>query len=324
MPGDSPLERWYSGQIDARIPQRTVFDRTLPDGTRTIGWTSGQESHVVWTIRQNGTATWWQEGWNDGRTDLSTVHNFSQTDLNLFKVWGTYSAGSFPYFPFTESDKEIADRTIREMQVADVLSLYYNLWVFTPPPCGGCGQLVPVNGVTPRAIYEPARSDLANPKVELFQYGILQNIWRIRTDLRKIRNPANGEIIDGLISPERFPSVPCRISCSRFDVIADVVISVLTLGLGAPAWASAVLNLVQAADTIRQMRDARSQAAAYREFANSVLLGYSVATGPRENTPETVLVDRATGVVGSGGTTVSPSSGGSSILPLILLALLAL
>jgi len=53
-------------------------------------------------------------------------------------------------------------------------------------------------------------------------------------------------------------------------------------------------------------------------------VGTPTPAGPRENTPETVLVDRATGVAGSGGTTVSPASGGSSILPLILLALLAL
>jgi hypothetical protein len=338
--GESLARYQASGGSTPYIIPKVWWDTTDPDGTRRIGYTTQNQifpngghyegrTITSWTIRPDGTASWRKEGWNDGRTDLSTLTQFSRDDVSLFRMWAslasttplatvndTYREFIWDHFPFTQSDRELAERTIREMQVADVFYLYYNLWTFTPPPCGGCGELILVEGITPR-ILEDVYHEMTEPYTYNYQSGILLAIWRIRTELRRIRNPANGEIIDGLVNPEKFPGAQCRVACSRYDVVVQVVMSVFTLG--APLWATAILQVVQAADAIRQMNDARRQAAAYREFAQSVVLGYNSALA----LPETVLTDRATGI-GSPGQPQSSSSGGAFGAAALLLLLLLL
>jgi hypothetical protein len=213
------------------------------------------------------------------------------------------------HFPFTQSDRELAERTIKEMQVADVFSLYYTLWqlLYPPDPCARQGDVF-IDGFTPRG---------GQPVTYL--YKLLGAIYDLRTDLRRIRNPENGEIIDGLINPHNRPYVPNTQNCDNFGIIFSGVITVLTLGLAAPMWVSAVMNVVEAAEAIRLMRDARQQAAAYREFAQNVVLGYNAALA----LPETVLTDRATGI-GSPGQPTSASSGGALGGAALLLLLLLL
>lgn len=299
---EDALRRWQEGTLSG-VPTpvpRVRFDRRLADGTREIGWRQdGYDARmgrrftgerVVWTLYPDGSATWWDEGWSDGNEDLSVVHRFDPQALLTFRTFATLSADAWDGFPFEAADFARMEGTVRSWQDAEVLSLYYSLWTFDPPPCGACSAVKPVPGFTPPGLYSPARRSFASPLVDDWQWGILNGIWRLRTDLRSIRDPATGAVIDGIVDPAAFPHTPCNVSCSPWDAYIQIGLTILTIG--SPVWASAMQGIVSTANQITQMRDAAARMAAYRNFADAVRTGV--------------------GALASGGVSLlNPQSGGS-------------
>lgn len=320
MPLDDILQRWQSGQVVMPTASpRTWYDRTSSQGIRTIGWVQdGYDAvqgrfltadKVVWTFYPDGTATWWDEGWTDGRTDLSTLHRFTAEELQRFRVFGTFTADAWDHFPFTQADRDQADTIVRGWEPAVVFSLYYGLWTFDPPPCGGCSTIKPVEGFTPRGLYDPPRRGYGKTLVETFNWGVLQGIWRLRTDLRQIRDPQTGGFIDGIVDPTAFPQIPCNVSCSPWDVYVQVGMSILTIGT--PVWASTVTGLVQAANFAVKMQDALAQARAFREFADLVNLGIRTVAEVGPSIPSTGVGPMGSDDLGFPALPETPAEAGS-------------
>jgi hypothetical protein len=312
---EDALQRWQTEGAPG-VPERVPFRRMTSDGVLEAGWVQEASSRygiparqqVVWRLFPDGTATWWEEGWNDGRTDLSVTRRFDAQALMTFRTYAVFSDHAWQGFPFEPEDRERGLSMILGWDVATVLSLYYSLWTFDAPSCGGCSKIKPVEGFTPRALYDPPRTGLASNTWEgLWQWGILQAIWRNRLDLRNLKDPATGNTVDGLVDPARFPQIPCNVSCSSLDPWINLGLSILTLGVGGIG--SATISIVSMANQITRMRDIQAQAQAYRDFANSIGVGVSAINA------------------GGGGQATVPSvitTPGTKAFPLALLALLLL
>jgi len=315
---EAALCRQSTGQTPVYFsmkPTQEVFTRTNARGEVEIGFRRGPVSYpltgkvvpgferVVWTLRSDGSATqtlWEITQW--GRAP--EVLNYSPQEFELLRVFGSLGyASPIPkgeewntenwskdIVPITEADRQRAVDTIRSLSAVDILGLYYSLWEIEPPKVGKCGRVKRLDITTP-----PQASD--DRGYALFQYPIMGAIYRLRPELREVYDPATGNKIPGLLPPDRLPEIPCLVSKSKWDIVADLALTVIGLGFPGPQWASAMMSIVQAADQFRSMKDDFAAQKKLLELNNFVTRGAEaiMTAPPKPPGPMEVLESRAEG-----------------------------
>jgi hypothetical protein len=202
--------------------------------------------------------------------------------------------------PITDADKQRAVEVIRNLSAAEILSIYYSLYEIIPPKVGECGKIKRLDITTP-----PQASD--DRGYALFQWPIMAAIYRLRPELREIYDPTTGQKIPGLLPPDQLPNIPCLVSKSKFDVWADVLLSVISLGFPGPAWAGAMMSIVQTVDQIRSMKDTAAYQQKMAELSDKITKGaVAIMQAPPKTPVEQALIDRAAGTA----TAAVPPSGG--------------
>lgn len=315
---EAALCRQSTGQPPVGLPIRPpqeVFTRTNARGEVEIGFRRGPVTYpltgkvdpaierVVWTLRTDGSAaqTLWEiTQW--GRAP--EVLNYSPQEFELLRVFGSlgyakpipksgeWNADDWPkdIVPTTEADRQRAVDAIRSLSAVDILGLYYSLWEIEPPKVGECGKVKRLDITTP-----PQASD--DRGYALFQYPIMAAIYRLRPELREVYDPATGNKIPGLLPPDRLPDIPCLVSKSKWDIVADLALTVIGLGFPGPQWASAVMSIVQAADQIRSMKDDFAAQKKLLELNNFITQGATaiVVNPPKPPSPIGELESRSEG-----------------------------
>jgi hypothetical protein len=202
--------------------------------------------------------------------------------------------------PFTDADRQRAVDIIRNLSAAEVLAIYYSLYEIIPPKVGQCGSIKRLDITTP-----PQASD--DRGYGMFQGPIMGAIYRLRPELREIYDPTTGQKIPGLLPPDQLPEIPCLVSKSKFDVWADVLLSVISLGFPGPAWAGAINTIVQTVDQIRSMKDTVAYQQKMAELSAKITGGaVAIMQAPPKTPAEQALIDRAAGTA----TAAVPPSGG--------------
>lgn len=272
---------------------------------------------LIWTIRPDGSATYTRkliptlvqvftggsesgfcqsyDKWTEAKPIpgfASGTYEFSPEGLKLFrKVASLFPRGfmdrsrynEFPLwpawvFPFEKDDSKEVKAWIASMHPADVLALYYTLIEYNGEDqniYGGssfCKTRKWVSAVTPE---EFKNNGFWSP----YQEMLIQAIWDIRTDLRKVKDPKTGEIVDGIMDFKLFQQ-PCR-QGSR-GMIAEIVggIAVGLMTFGASAAFKASLTAINAAKTAVNVADQQQKMLAMRDFASKVVIGYQAAADP--------------------------------------------
>lgn len=292
----------------------SYFDRVYPDGTRKIGTKVGPSEQVVWTINPDGSAIYTRStvplaviGPMDStcigtnplmETPVRNVppgfvgytYKFSPEGLAAFRaVASLYPNGfvdrskynEFPawpqwLFPFQKGDSEGIRSWILNMSPAEALAFYYTLVEYD-----GDEQNV-YNGswyyrnrkFVPEVTPEEFKR---NGFWSLHQEMIIRAIWDLRTDLRKVRDPRTGEIIDGIIDYKLF-QMPKRQGgrAQIAEAIAGVALGLMTLG--ASAGLRATLTMVDIAKGVMSIKSQADKIRAMQEFSNKVVGGYQVAS----------------------------------------------
>jgi len=299
--------------VEVNRPLR-YFDRVYPDGTRRIGTGVENTEQVVWTINPNGSATYSRStvplavigpfgstcvGGNAlMETPVRNVppgfvgytYKFSPEGLNAFRaVASLYPNGfvdrskynEFPawpqwLFPFQKGDSDGIRSWILNMSPAEALAVYYTLLEYD-----GTEQNV-YNGswyyrnrkfvpeVTPQEFKE-------NGFWSLHQEMLIRAIWDLRTDLRKVRDPNTGEIIDGIIDYKLFEMPRRKGGRGQIaELVAGAFVAVITFG--ASAGFKATLSMIDAAKSIMSMTDQARKMKAMQEFSTKVVRGYQAAS----------------------------------------------
>lgn len=293
------------------------FDRVYPDGTRKIGTRVGASEQVVWTINPDGSATYARSTvplaviGPFGSTCVGTntlmetpvrnvppgfvgyTYRFSPEGMKVFRaVASLYPNGfvdrskynEFPawpqwIFPFEKGDSDAIRSWILNMSPAEVLALYYTLVEYN-----GDEQNV-YNGswyyrnrkFVPEVTPEEFKR---NGFWSLHQEMLIRAIWDLRTDLRKVRDPNTGQVIDGIIDYKLF-QMPKRQGgrAQAAQAIAGVALGLMTLG--ASTGLQATLSMVDTAKGIMDMKSQADKMRAMQEFSAKVVGGYQAASDAR-------------------------------------------
>jgi hypothetical protein len=179
-------------------------------------------------------------------------------------------------FPFQKEDSDGIRSWILNMSPAEALALYYTLVeyngeeqsVYKGSSYYRNRKFVPA--VTPQEFKD-------NGFWSLHQEMLIRAIWDLRTDLRKVRDPNTGEVIDGIIDYRLF-EMPVR-QGGRGQIagaIAGTFMAIFTLG--AAAGLQATLTMVDAAKGIMSMTDQAKKMKAMQEFSAKVVRGYQTAS----------------------------------------------
>jgi hypothetical protein len=305
------------------VPPQQVFTRINSKGETEIGFTRGPITYpltgkidpaierVNWVLRPDGSAR--QTVYVPTLWGLPPeVKEYTPNEFELLRVFGSlggvspipvsggYNAEwSSGITPITEADKQRAVDIIRNLSPAEILSIYYSLYEIIPPKVGECGKIKRLDITTP-----PQASD--DRGYALFQGPIMAAIYRLRPELREIYDPTTGQKIPGLLPPDQLPNIPCLVSKSKFDVWADVLLSVISLGFPGPAWAGAMMSIVQTVDQIRSMKDTAAYQQKMAELSDKITKGaVAIMQAPPKTPVEQALIDRAAGTA----TAAVPPSG---------------
>ena len=325
----------------------------------------GAPEQVIWTIRPDGTATLSRQ-FIPYRPELLTVkpradlysgpakpgmvlamegnrggpfytYNFSADGLKVFRMAASlYPDGviergisvnglQWPAwdFPFTATDAASMKQWVLSLSPAEAFGMYYTLLAYDGQKTSTCQWQKFVPGVS-----APEFQD--NYFWAVFQAMIIQAIYDVRTDLRKVRDPDTGNVIDGLIKYDQF-RMPCKPGIGEiiFEVVASVALGVVSAGAGA-ALASAI-KTIEISKSIFEMKASADKTRATQAFTNSVIKGYSSGTDianilqppPELSEIERQLLEKASGESKSptevpGGAVAA--SGGGGGLPWLLIA----
>lgn len=306
------------------VPPQQVFTRINSKGETEIGFTRGVVTYpltgktdpaverVVWVLRRDGSAR--QTLYAPTQWGLAPeVKEYSPTEFELLRVFGSLG-GVRPIpksgewnadwtadrVPITEADKQRAVEIIKSLSAAEILSIYYSLYEIIPPKVGECGKIKRLEITTP-----PQASD--DRGYALFQWPIMAAIYKLRPELHEIYDPTTGQKIPGLLPPDQLPNIPCLVSKSKWDVWADVLLSVISLGFPGPTWVSAMMSIVQTVDQIRSMKDAAAYQQKMAELSDKITKGaVAIMQAPPKTPVEQALIDRAAGTA----TAAIPPSGG--------------
>lgn len=306
------------------VPPQQVFTRINSKGETEIGFTRGAVTYpltgktdpaverVVWVLRRDGSAR--QTLYGPTQWGLAPeVKEYNPTEFELLRVFGSLggvrpipSSGVWnadwtaDRVPITEADKQRAVEIIKSLSAAEILSIYYSLYEIIPPKVGECGKIKRLEITTP-----PQASD--DRGYALFQWPIMAAIYKLRPELHEIYDPTTGQKIPGLLPPDQLPNIPCLVSKSKWDVWADVLLSVISLGFPGPTWVSAMMSIVQTVDQIRSMKDAAAYQQKMAELSDKITKGAVAIMQALPKTPvEQALIDRAAGTA----TAAIPPSGG--------------
>jgi len=306
------------------VPPQQVFTRINSKGETEIGFTRGVITYpltgktdpaverVNWVLRPDGSAR--QTLYGPTQWGLPPeVREYTPNEFELLRVFGSLGGVSpipksgewnadwtADRVPITDADKQRAVEVIRNLSAAEILSIYYSLYEIIPPKVGECGKIKRLDITTP-----PQASD--DRGYALFQWPIMAAIYRLRPELREIYDPATGQKIPGLLPPDQLPNIPCLVSKSKFDVWADVLLSVISLGFPGPAWAGAMMSIVQTVDQIRSMKDTAAYQQKMAELSDKITRGaVAIMQAPPKTPVEQALIDRAAGTA----TAAVPPSGG--------------
>jgi hypothetical protein len=106
---------------------------------------------------------------------------------------------------------------------------------------------------------------------------LIRAIWDLRTDLRKVKDPKTGQVVDGIIDYRLF-IMPCKAGSRGMiaEAVAGLALGVMTLGASAALQSSLVA--VNAAKTAVSVADQTQKANLMREFASKVVIGYKAAS----------------------------------------------
>lgn len=183
------------------------------------------------------------------------------------------------YFPFEKGDSDAIRSWILNMSPAEALALYYTLVEYN-----GDEQNV-YNGswyfrnrkFVPEVTPEEFKR---NGFWSLHQEMLIRAIWDLRTDLRKVRDPNTGQVIDGIIDYKLF-QMPKRQGgrAQAAQAIAGVALGLMTLG--ASTGLQATLSMVDTAKGIMDMKSQADKMRAMQEFSAKVVGGYQAASDAR-------------------------------------------
>jgi hypothetical protein len=176
-------------------------------------------------------------------------------------------------FPFTATDSAKMRQWILSLEPADAFAIYYTLLAYDGEKSNNCQWRKFNPSISPAEFKD-------NGFWAVFQDMVAMSIYDLRTDLRKVRDPDTGGIIDGLIKYDLF-KMPCKPGIGEiiFEVIASVALAVVTAGAGVAL--SAALKTISIAKTIYDMKNAADKAKASAAFTNSVVKGYQTGTDIR-------------------------------------------
>jgi len=296
-----------------------VFDRVYTDGTRKIGrkYASGPSEELIWTIKPDGSASYTRSlismdivgpidseqvcsmegkvtktmftpspGFSTARYDftpeglalfrkVASLYPNGFTDrsrYNEFPVWQAWA------FPFEQNDSNEVRSWILSMHPADVLALYYTLLEYNGENqnvYGGssiCKTRKYISAVTPE---EFKKNGFWSP----YQEMLIRAIWDLRTDLRKVKDPKTGQVVDGIIDYRLF-IMPC-IAGKRgmiAQAVAGLALGVLTIGASTALQSS--LTAINAAKSAVSVADQQNKINAMRDFASKVVIGFQTAADP--------------------------------------------
>ena len=340
------------------------LDRVYPNGVRKILTKRGQVEELVWTINPDGSAVYSRSfvplaviGPMDSTCIGSNTfydtpvqnappgfvgytYRFSPQGMEMFRsVASLYPNGfvdrskynEFPawpqwLYPFGPNDSEKVRSWILNMSPADALALYYTLIEYD-----GAEQNVYnkswyyrnrkfVDAVTPEEFRQ-------NGFWSIHQEMLIRAIWDLRTDLRKVRDPQTGEVIDGIIDYRLF-KMPKRTGGrgAIAEAIAGTFLAVITLGTSTAL--QATFKMVDVARGIASMKAGADKAKAMQEFSNKVIGGYQAASDvrnilsppPQLSQAEKDLLAKATGETKSPTGVTGEAVGSSSGIPWLLIA----
>jgi hypothetical protein len=268
------------------------------------------------------------------------TYNFSKEGFDLFRMVasqfpnGVVSRGievnglQWPAwdFPFTATDSAKMRQWILSLEPADAFAIYYTLLAYDGDKSGGCQWRKFNPSISPAEFKD-------NYFWAVFQDMVAMSIYDLRTDLRKIRDPDTGAIIDGLIKYDLF-KMPCKAGIGEiiFEAIASVALAVVTAGAGTAL--AAAIKTIEISKSIYDMKSSADKAKASAAFTNSVVKGYQTGTDirnvlnpvPQLTEVEKQLLAKASGetksptetnVVVDGAPTATTSGGG---VPWLLIA----
>lgn len=191
---------------------------------------------------------------------------------NEYPVWDHW------YFPFEPDDSKNIKAYIRNLHPVDVLTLYYTLleyngeeqnvyrnsWIYKTRKY--------VAAVTPE---EFQKNGFWSP----YQEMLIRAIWDLRTDLRKVKDPNTGELIDGIIDYKLF-TAPARQGNRAMiaNAVASIALGVMTLGAGTALKTS--ITAIDMARSIAATVDQAKKVKAMQDFASKVVIGYNAASDP--------------------------------------------
>lgn len=337
------------------------MERVYPNGTRKILAFQNGVEEPIWTINPDGSAVYSRSFVPldvVGPMDSTCIGNaypfytpvknappgfvgytykFSPQGMEFFKsVASLYPNGlvdrskynEFPtwpqwIFPFRENDSEKARSWILNLSPADALALYYTLVEYN-----GLEQNVYnkswyyrnrkfVGEVTPEEFKE-------NGFWSIYQEILIRAIWDLRTDLRKVRDPNTGMIIDGIIDYRLFKMPKRQGSRGAIaEAVAGVFLAIVTFGTSAAF--QATLTMVNVAKEIVSMKEGLDKARAMQAFSNKVVGGYRAASDirnllsptPQMSKPEKDLLIKASGETKSPTEVIDGAAGG---VPWLLIA----
>lgn len=329
-----------SGQVIPAAPEQVIWT-IRPDGSATLS-----RNYVAYKPEYLSASRNWSQyrgpsepgmvfAFEGNRGGPFYTYNFSADGLKVFRMAASlYPDGviergisinglQWPAwdFPFTPTDAAQMRQWVLSLSPAEAFGMYYTLLAYDGQKANNCQWQKFAPGVS-----APEFQD--NYFWAVFQAMIIQAIYDVRTDLRKVRDPDTGNIIDGLIKYDNF-RMPCKPGIGEiiFQVVASVALAVVTAGAGAAL--STALKTIDIAKSIYDMKAGADKAKAVAAFTNSVVKGYQggvqidqILNPPPKLTPEEqALIEKASGeqkspAVESGG---AVAASGSAI-PWLLLA----
>jgi hypothetical protein len=259
------------------VPPQQVFRRLNNQGEIEIGWRRDQIQYpltgriepaierVVWLLRRNGSAR--QVLYNPTNWGkMPIVKEYSPSEFELFRVFGSLgflnqipntgernSEWDARIAPFSESDRMRAFEIIRRLSDNETILLYYSLWEVIPAQIGGCGSIKRLETTTP-----PQAMDESGLGYASFQWSIMYSIYNYRRDLHQVFDPETRSNVPGILPPEQLPQIPCLVGKSRFDIVADGVLTAISLGFPGPTWATYAVRIARNVDRFRAYRNERA------------------------------------------------------------------
>ena len=328
----------YASQASPSSPW-TVIDygqQTPTDRLVSVTATKGLPKQVIWDVKNDGSAVYNNQYYNSETKTFNGFkivydaglrnYNFSKEGFDTFKMVASFYPNGFldysykekgelviPWeYPFSSADKEKWVAWVNSLQPIDAFGLYYTLAVMDGKD-GDCH----VRKAHPELSFIP-REYFLNGFWKPFQTMLLMSIYDIRTDLRRIKDPETGKVIEGLIDYREF-----KIHCDT-PLWVKIVGGIAIIGLGmfsggASLLVQAAIKVSIAAKDILATVDANTKARRAAEFQNRMVIGYNAAQSygdkyiPQNSTEREPLTD-AQGLVerGMGAGTGAGTGAGAS------------